>query len=219
MKLVISLCDYSGSWALPWLEHDYTIWLVDPKHPNPDLDSQKVVRFPFTISEFVERTRGLVLPCTDLVVLAAPPCTHFTNAGAQYWKEKDADGRTTSAVQVVYSCLEFIAIHQPRVWALENPVGRLPKLVPELGEPWYFQPCDYGDAYTKKTGLWGNFNRELKQNKVQAVQASGQGSWLQRLGGSSEATKTARSNTPFGFARAFAFANSLKEPSCTTPSK
>ena len=47
----------------------------------------------------------------------------------------------------------------------------------------YFHPYHYGDAHSKKTGLWGDFNTDLK--------------------GKSEKTKTMRSITPSGFARAF----------------
>jgi len=140
-------------------------------------------------------------------ILAAPPCTHFAGSGAQYWKAKDADGRTQEAVALVRHVLKLVRALQPRWWALENPVGRLPKLVPELGRPFYWQPHWYGDPYTKRTGLWGNFNADLPRWDVEPIRACAQGSWLQRYGGSSERTKAARSVTPHGFARAFFRAN------------
>ena len=90
----------------------------------------------------------------------------------------------------------------------ENPVGRLPRLVPELGKPrMYFNPCDYGDPYTKKTGLWGDFNTNLPKNPVEPERVCKQGSWVQKLGGKSERTKELRSMTPPGFAQAFFEAN------------
>jgi hypothetical protein len=70
----------------------------------------------------------------------------------------------------------------------------------------YFDPCDYGDPYTKKTCLWGSFNRP-KQNRVEPQRVCSQGSWLMKLGGSSERTKELRSVTPPGFAQAFFEAN------------
>jgi hypothetical protein len=91
---------------------------------------------------------------------------------------------------------------------MENPVGRLPKLLPDrLGKPvFYFNPCDFGDPYTKKTCLWGNFNEPVK-NPVEPIRVCSQGSWIQTLGGKSERTKELRSITPSGFARAFFEAN------------
>lgn len=66
----------------------------------------------------------------------------------------------------------------------------------------WFNPCDYGDPYTKKTGLWGQFNTNLAKNPVEPTD-----NWIMRLGGSSERTKALRSATPPGFARAFFEAN------------
>ena len=89
-------------------------------------------------------------------------------------------------------------------WAFENPVGRLRRY---LGAPILrFDPCDFGDAYTKRTYLWGRFTEPQRQ-PVTPIRVTQQGSWVQRLGGSSERTKTLRSITPPGFARAFFAAN------------
>lgn len=101
----------------------------------------------------------------------------------------------------------IIQLYKPIWWILENPVGRLPKLRPELGKPrMYMQPYEYGDPWTKKTCLWGNFN-EPKKNPVEPIRYTKQGSWTQRLGGKSERTKRLRSITPAGFAQAFFEAN------------
>jgi hypothetical protein len=63
------------------------------------------------------------------------------------------------------------------------------------------------NAYTKKTGLWGNFNRNLKRKYIEPVKTCAQGSPTQRLGGKSAKTKELRSHTPAGFAQAFFEAN------------
>jgi len=34
-------------------------------------------------------------------ILAAPPCTDFASSGAQYWPEKDRDGRTAYSLELV----------------------------------------------------------------------------------------------------------------------
>jgi hypothetical protein len=139
--------------------------------------------------------------------LCAPPCDHFSVSGAQYWKAKDADGRTAQAVAVVLDCLAVVEVVRPAWWALENPIGRIAKLVPELGRPRLrFDPCDYGDPYTKRTQLWGDFDIPTP-NPVEPERVCKQGSWVQRLGGKSAKTKRLRSMTPPGFAKAFFEAN------------
>ena len=97
-------------------------------------------------------------------------------------------------------------------------MGWLNCCIPELAEfgPWYWQPHWFGDAYTKKTGLWGNFNRDLPRNDVAPVRVCNQGSWIQRLGGKSDKTKELRSMTPMGFARAFYAANSWNTEKANT---
>ena len=93
----------------------------------------------------------------------------------------------------------------PDFWVIENPISRIHKLVPEIGRPqMYFNPCDFGEPYTKKTALYGAFNTGLKMNPVPPTE----GSKMHRLyGGKSERTKELRSVTPPGFAKAFYEAN------------
>jgi hypothetical protein len=62
------------------------------------------------------------------------------------------------------------------------------------------------NAYTKKTGLWGEF-RMPEKKEIPPVKCAPQGSFTQRLGGKSDKTKELRSNTPMGFAKAFYEAN------------
>ena len=69
----------------------------------------------------------------------------------------------------------------------------------------YFQPCDYGDPYTKKTGLWGNFTPPLPLflGEARNVFPALGNTPIMKLGGKSVKTKNARSKTPEGFAQAF----------------
>jgi len=98
----------------------------------------------------------------------------------------------------------IIAKTQPKFWVIENPIGRMKKL---LGNPvLMFDPCDFGAPYAKKTLLWGKFNLPIK-NPVIPIRANKQGSWIQSLGGKSAKTKELRAITPRGFAEAFYRAN------------
>lgn len=133
-------------------------------------------------------------------ILAAPPCTCFASSGAR-WERSESD--MLEALSVVDACIRIAWACNPIWWVLENPVG---KLVRYLGKPkMYFNPCDYGDPYTKKTGLWGNFTPPLPLlvGEARNVEPE-QGSKMHLLyGGKSMKTKNARSQTPAGFARAF----------------
>lgn len=186
-KIILDLCGGTGSWSKPYADAGYDVRLVT-------LPAQDV--------------RTYRPPALVWGILAAPPCDHFTVSGAQYWPAKDADGRTAAALEVVDACLRIIREAQPVFWSLEQPVGRLRRLRrAELGTPQLiFDPCDFGDPYTKKTILWGRFSVP-KYDPVEPVRACSQGSWLMKLGGKSEKTKRLRSATPQGFAQAFFRAN------------
>lgn len=193
-KVILDLCGGTGAWSAPYAARpeEYAVRIIT-------LPAHDVVEF--------SRCFGAD-PFPVYGVLAAPPCEHFSGSGAQYWRAKDADGRTAHAVRIVLACLDVVwACNQLRFWALENPVGRLRRLCPEVGPVrLQFDPCDYGDPYTKRTQIFGDF-RLPTQSQVQPVRVSTQGSWVQRLGGKSEKTKRLRSTTPPGFARAFFEAN------------
>ena len=191
MKTILSLFDYSGNWPKPYLDAGYNVVQVDIKHGQDvlEIDAQ------WLLDNDLADVHG---------ILAAPPCTDFAGSGAQYWPAKDADGRTAQSVALIEQTMKIVDSCQPAWWVLENPVGRLNRW---LGKPrMYFHPWEYGDAYTKKTALWGEFNEPVR-TPVEPIRACAQGSWVQKLGGKSERTKELRSATPMGFARAFFLAN------------
>ena len=203
-RTILSLFDYSGNWSLPYKEAGANVVRIDLKHGVDVMDISAT-----WLMENVMDAYGTVDG-----ILAAPPCTDFAVSGAQYWPAKDKSGQTAKSLELVRQVLRCVDFCKPDWWAMENPVGRLNKLMPELAKlgPWYFNPCDFGgygdesDAYTKKTGLWGVFNKPEKR-RVEPVRVCSQGSWIQRLGGKSERTKELRSATPMGFAYSFFLAN------------
>lgn len=174
--IILDLCGGTGSWSRPYAERGYDVRVVDPLADGRD------VRL---MERLGERVHG---------ILAAPPCTHLSGSGARWWKDK-GDAALREAMSVVDACLRIIWAHRPRWWALENPVGRLTRY---LGPPQFsFQPCDFGDPYTKRTLIWGVFN--LPQPRP--VEPT-EGSKMHLLPPSPDRWRL-RSATPQGFANAF----------------
>lgn len=176
-KIILDLCGGTGSWSKPYLEAGYDVRNITL--PNYDVRTYK--------------------PPKDVYgILSAPPCTHLAGSGARWWKEKGQEALFES-LALVDACMRVILISKPKFWALENPVGRL---VHYLGKPkMYFNPCDFGDAYTKKTVLWGEFTIPKKNS----IKPKGKNPiWYMSPG---EKRGDQRSITPQGFAKAFFWAN------------
>lgn len=131
---VLSLFDFSGNWARAFETLGWNVIQVDLKH-GEDIGT-------WTADLML---RGL-LQSYDFIdgVIAAPPCTAFTRAGAQYWPKKDASGETDAAVHLVKQALRVVDFLKPTFWAIENPAGRIEKLVPELrARTLTFDPADF----------------------------------------------------------------------------
>lgn len=122
--VVVSLCDYSGNWPRPFNEAGHTIIQYDLKHGD-DVTTMSPLGVSLDVRQRGARLWG---------ILAAPPCTDFTISGSQWWPEKDADGRTAQSLAILDACTSIIRALRPQWWALENPVGRIPRLRPGLGK-------------------------------------------------------------------------------------
>lgn len=194
-RAILDLCGGTGSWSEPYRELGYEVHVVDK---DPLLRPQ----YFLSVEQFLRHLKRGTVNLPPLAgILAAPPCTVFTNASAQYWPIYDEDGRTRDAVTTVRTCLEIIDILQPRWWALENPPGRLTKFI---GRPsWSFRASDYGDPWIKKTFIWGTAKYPPPTQVVEPLRVIP----LARRGGASDNTKRLRSTTPPGFAKAFADRN------------
>lgn len=202
MKTLLSLFDYTGNWAAPFARAGWNVILWDIKHVSDMFSTHTDVNDACAdyFYEHIFDNYGTV----DAII-ASVPCTDFAVSGARWFKEKDDNGDTAKSIELVWQTLRIIDLCMPDFWAIENPISRIHKLVPEIGRPqMYFNPCDFGDPYTKKTALYGDFNTDLIKTPVEPTE----GSKMHRLyGGKSEKTKAARSATPQGFAQAFYQAN------------
>ena len=206
MKTILSLFDYTGNWSRPYKDAGYNVIQHDIKL-GVDIFTDTI---PAAIQDSVDgrNVHG---------ILAAVPCTDFAGSGARWWNDKETmpanydsrdvvfESTVDMSIGFVLSVLFLVELFNPSWWVIENPIGRMHKLVPEVGEPlMYFNPTDFGHPYTKRTALYGKFNTNL--HKQYALNLFGSEMWS-KYGGKSEKTKAARSVTPIGFANAFFKAN------------
>jgi len=135
-KIILDLCGGTGSWSKPYKDAGYDVRIIT----LPDYDVRTY--------EPPENVYG---------ILAAPPCTEFSvlNCIAAPRERNEDEG-----MEIVNACLDIINKCKPKFWAMENPTGYLRKYIgtPKMS----FQPWEFGDAWTKRTDIWGDYNLPLK---------------------------------------------------------
>jgi site-specific DNA-cytosine methylase len=198
-KIILDLCGGTGSWSRPYKENGYDVRIIDYNEWNTVGGGVNFYGDIRMLKKFKEQIYG---------ILAAPPCTHFAGSGARWWKDKGLKP-LQEGLSIIDSVFRIVFAHKPKFWVMENPVGRL---VHYIGKPKHiFNPCDYGDPYTKKTCLWGEFNIPIK-NPVEPKFITINGKRMSEIHYKSFAMKPnerakVRSMTPQGFANAFYEAN------------
>lgn len=134
-KIILDLCGGTGVWSKPYANAGYDVRLI-------------------TLPEDV---RDYIPPQRVYGILAAPPCTMFSLARTTAKTPRDFIG----GLHPVDACIRIAFTTCPIFFALENPVGLLSKWI---GRPRYiFDPWWFGDAWTKKTALWGWFNNPKRK--------------------------------------------------------
>lgn len=185
-KIILDLCGGTGSWSKPYLEAGYDVRVITlPEH------DVRLFEYP------KEKIYG---------ILAAPPCTVFCTMRRCRGKPNDEEFK--EGLAVVDACLRIITMCKPVFWALENPEGYLKNW---LGKPKLkFHPYHFGDPYTKKTFIWGEFNNIYTEplfNEKIVQPVSGWVNSGKKLKNGPAHNAKSRSITPAGFAQAFYAAN------------
>jgi hypothetical protein len=219
-KVIISLFDATGTWSQPYLDAGYTVLRYDSARGD-DIHSKDWYQEIEAIKEKGYTIAG---------VMAAPPCTSFASAGAQWWgAQHDRPSRDwvqkkygdlaafhydkpiDYAEAIMTDVVAIVDLAQPTEFhAMENPSGRLRKMLKEgdwntdIGLPSIsFDPWHFGDPYTKRTHLWGEMNTDLPIATV----APTEGSKMHKMSSGAEVIGGERSATPEGFSYAFFMAN------------
>jgi len=200
-KVILSLFDYTGNWCRPYRDNGYTVMQIDIKH------GVDILTWDY---KSLKNVYG---------ILAAVPCTDYAVSGARWFKSKDEDGRTAQSQLLVKKTMEIINYFKPEFWVIENPVSRIGRLNPGIGEvKQRFNPYDFAyllenpliEQYSKKTCLWGKFNQLIKNAlpclDYEKIHRPTNKEGVQ-VGWNTEECKELRQETPEGFAKAFYQAN------------
>lgn len=134
MKIILQLCADTGSDTKPYKDAGYTVILV-----GKDIG--------------VENYH----PPKDVYgIIANPVCTEFSVATG-----RDKRGDYDKGLFLVRECQRVISECNPVFWVIENPAtGRLRNY---LGDPTMtYEPWHFGSPWTKRTALWGVFNKPQK---------------------------------------------------------
>lgn len=160
-KIILDLCGGTGSWSKPYLDKGYTVYNITL--PLYDLLRASISKYLIYFPSEVEGVESIVVKPQEIYgILAAPVCTMFSIARTRAKTPRDF----YEGMELVRACMNIIwecRSHPEsnlKFWALENPVGFLRQF---LGKPVFtFDPCDFGEPWTKKTDLWGYFNIPTK---------------------------------------------------------
>jgi len=184
-KIILDLCGGTGAWSKPYENAGYDVRNIT----LPDYD-----------------VRTYKPPKNVYGILAAPPCTMFSLARTRAKKPRNFK----EGMELVIACLNIIwkcrYKNKLAFWCLENPRGILRQFI---GKPVFtFDPCDFGDNYTKKTDLWGYFNlpkkKPIKLSNEEIALCKMNNRKLPSIGEFTSGQQAAkRAITPPGFAKAF----------------
>lgn len=195
--IVISCFDLTAEMVKPWAEAGYECYCVDVQHPRGETRNGNIIKVGADMMDWLPPSRD--------VAFAAffPPCTDVAVSGARWFKDKGL-GRLIRSLALFKRSVDIAELLRCP-YLIENPVSTVSTYwrAPDF----MFDPCDYGDPYTKKTCLWagGGFVMPPKA-RVEATE----GSKMHLLPPSIERANL-RSATPAGFARAVFETNAKTE--------
>lgn len=147
MKVLVA-CEFSGIVRDAFKAKGHDAWscdLLDTEKPGQHMkgDVLKVLRQTYHHWD---------------LIIAHPPCTYLTSAGARWWKNRQKEQK--DAIRFV-KCLWAFGTKK---MALENPIGK-------LSTAWYkptqiIQPWQFGHGETKATCLWLKGLHPLVPSKI-----------------------------------------------------
>ncbi len=133
-KVILHLCADTGSDSKPYKDNGYEVILVGSAIGVENYHPPKDV----------------------YGVFANPVCVEFSIARSGGKARNPGRG-----MEMVKECQRVISECNPQFWVIENPAtGRLKDF---LGKPvMTYEPWHFGSPWTKRTALWGKFNKPKK---------------------------------------------------------
>lgn len=133
---VLVACEFSGTVRDAFLAKGHDAWscdLLPTEKPGPHVQGD--------VLQLLGRERF------DLMI-AHPPCTYLSRAGARWWKDEGRKVKADQAAEFVFALRDADV---PRI-AIENPIG-------QLNRRWRYpdqtiEPHLFGHPYSKATCLW-----------------------------------------------------------------
>jgi len=204
-KVILDLSGGTGAWSKFYNENGYTVYIVTL--PGFDIFN---IHFRCDNNLTIVGNEGyetFSIPYEKIYgILFAPVCTDFSLARTTAKTPRDLERGMRLVKQGLHIIWNCRYRNKLAFWALENPTGYLRQF---LGRPALtFNPCDYGDPYTKRTDLFGYFNIPKRNPiKLNAEQRARCAINNRKLPVDIKGTAARRAITPAGFAKAFFLAN------------
>lgn len=227
-KVIWSMFDGSGIAVKDWAENGHKCYCFnfdgadhgDYKNLNARIEHENITYVNSWIDDSFD------FDVKPDFIMAFPPCTDLAVSGAAHFAAKraanpDFQTKATETCKVAFNLAERYGVP----YMIENPVSVLSSMWRKPN--FIFNPYEYGgylpdgdvhpmfpefikpnDAYPKKTCLWTGNGFVMPEKKIFECD-SGYSDQHKMLGGKSIKTKTIRSLTPRGFARAVYLANHL----------
>lgn len=215
-EIVISLCDYTGTFVESWAKAGYKCFIFDCQHKGSI--EGNIHKIPGRIEENIGFLMYLFNVYKVKFAAAFPPCTDLAVSGAAHFASKrDRDPLFQSKAMSFFVMCYNILKDSGAPFIIENPVSVASSY---FRKPDYsFHPWEYGgylpeddinpvseliparDAYPKKTCLWTGNGFKMPETKP-IEKPEGYSPMHHKLGGKSLKTKNIRSATPRGFAAA-----------------
>lgn len=169
-KTILSLYDYSGNWSHYYKKNNYEVIQIDRALNGEDVRLMKYIS--------TRQIHG---------ILAATPCTYFSQARKRPGSFELLDGLSTAD-----AVMRMVVLYKPKFYCIENPAKS--RLWHYYGNPRQIVQWNWFGLNCKKpTGLYGDFN--IVQTISQLANIN-----TKRL---DNLSKLQRNTTPLEFGRLF----------------
>lgn len=139
---VLVACEFSGTVRDSFIKRGHDAWSCDLDGVEPEGE--------FLDNHIKGDCLGVISDNWDLII-AHPPCTYLTNAGARWLYDERYPNRKQHREQAAEFFMKLYNAPSPRV-AVENPVGYMSKAFRKPDQ--IVRPYEYGHNATKATCLW-----------------------------------------------------------------